>query len=49
LIIDQLDLMLAAGGEQIRAVNIGEMLTGLQEVRDTPKAKFQGVEQLIVV
>jgi elongator complex protein 6 len=41
LIIDQLDLILAAGGDQIRAVNIGEMLIGLQEVRDTLKANFK--------
>lgn len=32
LIFDQLDLMLAAGGDKIRAVNIGEMLIALQEV-----------------
>jgi elongator complex protein 6 len=42
LIIDRLDLMLAAGGDKIRAVNIGEMLIGLQEVRDTLKAKLKG-------
>jgi hypothetical protein len=34
--------MLAAGGDKIRAVNIGEMLIGLQEVRDTLKAKLKG-------
>lgn len=32
LIIDQLDLLLAAGGEQIGAVGLGDMLMGLREV-----------------
>lgn len=32
LVIDQLDLLLAAGGDQITAVGVGEMLTALQEV-----------------
>ncbi len=32
LVFDQLDLLLAAGGQSINAVNIGEMLTGLREV-----------------
>ncbi|KAE9370629.1 hypothetical protein N431DRAFT_559749 [Stipitochalara longipes BDJ] len=31
LLIDQLDLLLAAGGDQIGAVKLGEMLVGLQE------------------
>jgi elongator complex protein 6 len=34
LIIDQLDLLLATGGEQVGAVEIGEMLLGLREVCD---------------
>lgn len=38
LVIDQLDLLLAAGGDQIGAVNLGEMLMGLREVRDIPRA-----------
>jgi elongator complex protein 6 len=42
LIIDQLDLILAAGGDKIRAVNIEQMLIGLREVRDTLEAKFKG-------
>jgi hypothetical protein len=33
LIIDQLDLFLAAGGDQITAVSIEEMLISLREVR----------------
>lgn len=32
LVIDQLDLLLAAGGDQVGAVNLGEMLIGLREV-----------------
>jgi hypothetical protein len=32
LVVDQLDLLLAAAGDQIGAVNLGEMLTGLREV-----------------
>ncbi len=32
LVIDQLDLLLAAGGEQIGAVGLGDMLMGLREV-----------------
>jgi len=39
LVIDQLDLLLAAGGDQIGAVAIGEMLMGLREVGDIPQAK----------
>ncbi|TVY40437.1 hypothetical protein LOCC1_G004233 [Lachnellula occidentalis] len=31
LVVDQLDLLLAAGGENIGAVSVGEMLMGLQE------------------
>jgi elongator complex protein 6 len=38
LVIDQLDLLLAAGGDQIGAVNLGEMLMGLREVSDIPRA-----------
>lgn len=34
LVIDQLDLLLAASGDQIRAVNVTEMLIGLREVRE---------------
>lgn len=37
LIIDQLDLLLAVGGDRIGAVNLGEMLMGLREVGDNPK------------
>ena len=33
LVVDQLDLLLAAGGEQIGAVDLGDMLMGLREVR----------------
>lgn len=33
LVIDQLDLLLAAGGEQVGAVNLGDVLMGLREVR----------------
>jgi elongator complex protein 6 len=33
LIIDQIDLLLAAGGDHITAVALGEMLMGLREVR----------------
>jgi len=33
LVIDQLDLLLAAGGEHINAVNLGDMLMGFREVR----------------
>ena len=32
LVIDQIDLLLAAGGDQIGAVKLGEMLVGLREV-----------------
>ena len=32
LVIDQLDLILAAGGDRIDAVNLGEMLMGWREV-----------------
>jgi elongator complex protein 6 len=35
LVIDQLDLLLASGGDQIGAVGLGEMLMGLREVRDS--------------
>src|SRR6187402_3010979 len=35
LVIDQLDLVLATGGEQIGPVNVGEMLMGLREVCTT--------------
>ena len=38
LVIDQSDLLLAAGGDQIGVVNLGEMLMGLREVRDIPRA-----------
>jgi len=38
LVIDQPDLLLAAGGDQIGAVAIGEMLMGLREVGDIPQA-----------
>jgi len=33
LVIDQLDLLLAAGGDQIHTVDVGDMLMGLREVR----------------
>jgi elongator complex protein 6 len=36
LVIDQLDLLLATGGERIGPVEIGEMLLGLREVRCLP-------------
>lgn len=32
LVVDQLDLLLAAGGDQIGAVNVSEMLMGFREV-----------------
>lgn len=32
LVVDQLDLLLAAGGEDINAMNIGEMLVGFRDV-----------------
>ncbi len=32
LVVDQLDLLLAAGGEQIDAMDVGEMLMSLREV-----------------
>ena len=32
LLIDQLDLLMAAGGDQIHAVELGEMVMGLREV-----------------
>jgi elongator complex protein 6 len=32
LVIDQIDLLLAAGGDQIGAVKLGDMLVGLREV-----------------
>jgi elongator complex protein 6 len=35
LIIDQLDLLLAAGGDQITAVSIRDKLIGLREVCNT--------------
>jgi elongator complex protein 6 len=35
LVIDQLDLLLATGGDQIGAVGLGEMLMGLREVCDS--------------
>jgi elongator complex protein 6 len=38
LVIDQLDLLLAVGGDQIGSVNLGEMLMGLREVSDIPRA-----------
>jgi elongator complex protein 6 len=34
LVVDQLDLLLAAGGDQIGSVNLGDMLMSLREVRD---------------
>jgi elongator complex protein 6 len=34
LVIDQVDLLLAAGGNQVTAIGLGEMLMGLREVRD---------------
>lgn len=33
LVIDQLDLLLAAGGDEVGAVSLGEMLLELREVR----------------
>jgi elongator complex protein 6 len=42
LIIDQLDLLLAAGGDQIGAVNVGDMVMELREVRDTPRGTTWG-------
>ena len=33
LVIDQLDLLLAAGGEDVTPTGVGEMLLGLREVR----------------
>lgn len=39
LMIDQLDLLLAAGGDQIGAVKLGEMLTGLREVCGIPSGR----------
>ena len=36
LFIDQLDLLLAAGGDQIGAINLGEMITSLREVCEFP-------------
>lgn len=33
LVIDQLDLLLATGGTQVGAVEVGDMLLGLREVR----------------
>ena len=32
LVVDQLDFLLAAGGEQVGAVSLGEMVLGLREV-----------------
>jgi elongator complex protein 6 len=34
LVIDQLDLLLAAGGDQIGSVALGDILMSLREVRD---------------
>jgi elongator complex protein 6 len=34
LVIDQLDLLLAAGGDQIGSVSLGDMLMSLREVHD---------------
>jgi elongator complex protein 6 len=33
LVVDQLDLLLAAGGDQIGSVSLGDMLMSLREVR----------------
>lgn len=33
LVVDQLDLLLAAGGDQVNSINIGEMLMDWREVR----------------
>jgi len=38
LVIDQMDLLLAAGGDQIGVVNLHEMLMGLREVSCFPNA-----------
>jgi elongator complex protein 6 len=37
LVIDQLDLLLAAGGDHVGAVDLGEMLIGLREVLYVPE------------
>jgi elongator complex protein 6 len=34
VVIDQFDLLLAAGGDGINAVSLGEMVMGLREVSD---------------
>ena len=34
LVVDQLDLLLASGGDQIGSVNLGDMLMSLREVHD---------------
>jgi elongator complex protein 6 len=36
LVVDQLDLLLAAGGDQIGSVSLEDMLMNLREVRDHP-------------
>lgn len=35
LVVDQLDLLLATGGEEVGAVGLGELLMGLREVCGT--------------
>jgi elongator complex protein 6 len=46
LVIDQLDLLLAAGGDQFTAANLGEMLIGLREVCDFSREKFKRIAKL---
>lgn len=46
LVIDQIDLLLAAGGDQIGAVNLEDMLMDLREVSDFSGRKLKTVEAL---
>jgi elongator complex protein 6 len=49
LIVDQLDLLLAAGGDEITAMSLGEMLLGLREVCEFPEQNLNGLDKLTFV
>lgn len=41
LVVDQLDLLLAAGGDDINAMNLGEMMTGFRDVSHSSLCGFK--------
>jgi elongator complex protein 6 len=45
VVIDQLDLLLAAGGDEINAVKLGQMVMGLQEVSSLQVFKLHADEK----